>query len=627
MLRLKLFPALALACCLLSANAFAQDAQAMTTPANGSAPTERQREAKEGALKMLDNSISESQGLRVEENKVRNQAVAARLLWRHDEKRARELFRNLLNQLAASLNALNAIPPGNAQQTQDAQQSIYRQLTLRQAILRTIAERDPSLALELLRATRSQVAPTTTPNPNAETVDNSERELEVTLAKEIAARDPQRALKLAEESLQKGISYEAVNIVAEIAKQDRAAAQGFIVKLLARIRRDGFEDDAAMGVAQQLLTRTRVGSEPAAQRNGATAKARPEYLSMIYVDEATRRQIVADISAELVEGMRKATEEQQDRYQSLLFTVRALMPEVERFAPNESAWLKQRVAESTRGLSQLERGVRESQMQMQQLQTLPFEEALKVAGRAAPDTREMYFGQLFWRAMQEGETAMARRIATDHIANKEQRDSMLEMVERSELTDEAAQGNIEGAQQRMARIDASGDDKLNLQIELARAASKKGDRKTVARLVEEMRPQLTGRAASMSQLEARLRVAALYADFAPERGFDVVEDTISQLNELLAAALVLNGFTQDAFRDGELDLQDGQMWSEILKTCGETLAALAAKDFTRARNASDRFDRAETRATAHLYIAMGTLEPAANIPLLESASAGHGENY
>lgn len=627
MLRLKLFPALALACCLLSADTFAQDAQPTTTPATTDAPTARQREAKEGALKMLDNSISESQGLRVEENKVRNQAIAARLLWQHDEKRARELFRNLLNQLAASLNALNAIPPGNAQQTQDAQQSIYRQLTLRQAILRTIAERDPSLALELLRATRSQVAPTATPNPNAETLDSSERELEVTLAKEIAVRDPQRALKLAEESLQKGISYEAVNIVAQLAKYDRAAAQGFILKLLARIRSVGFEDDGAMSAAQQLLTLTRVGNDAAAQRNGATAKARPDYLSIIYVDEATRRQVVSDIAAELVESMRKATPEQQDRYQSLLFTVRALMSEVERFAPNESAWLKQRVAESARGLSPTERAAADSQMLMQQLQTLPFEEALKIAERAAPDQREMYFGQLFWRALQEGETATARRIATDYIKDKEQRDSMLEMVERTELTDDTAQGNIEAAQQRMARIDASGDDKLNLQIELARAASKKGDRKTVARLVEEMRPQLTGRASSMAQLEARLRVAALYADFAPERGFDVVEDTISQLNELLAAALVLNGFTQDAFRDGELDLQDGQMWSEMLKTCGETLAALAAKDFTRARNASDRFDRAETRSTAHLYIALGTLEPAANIPLLESTGGGHGEGY
>lgn len=632
MLRLKIFNlSVTLAClCLLSVNSHAQNEQtaspataAATPTATSDAERERQRESKEFALKLLDNAITEAQGLRVEENKVRNQAVGARLLWQHDEKRARELFRTLLNQLASSLNTLNATLAPDGSQTTEVQQSSYRQTTLRQAILRTVAERDPAFALELLRATR--LAAPASANPNSETTENAERELEVTLAKEIAARDPQRALKLAEESLQKGLSYEAVNIVAQIAKQDRAAAQEFIVKILARIRRDGFTDDTAMSVAQQLITRTRVGKETA-QANSATAKAQPEYLSIINVDEATRRRIVGDIAAELVESLRKATEEQQDRYQSLLLTVRALMPEVERYAPNDSAWLKQKIAESGRGLSQSERVMADQQMQMQQLQTLPLDEAMTLAGRAAPDMREMYFSQLFWRALQEGETETARRIATDHVTTKEQRDSMLEMVERSELTEDTASGNTERAERRMATIGATGDDKLSLQIELARAASKKGDRKTVARLVEAMRPHLAGRAATMPQLEARLRVAALYADFAPERGFDIAEDAISQLNELLAASLVLNGFTQESFRDGELDLQEGQMWSEMLKTCGETLAALAAKDFARARNVSDRFDRAETRAVAHLYIALGTLEPAAKIPLLETQSGYEREH-
>jgi hypothetical protein len=40
----------------------------------------------------------------------------------------------------------------------------------------------------------------------------------------------------------------------------------------------------------------------------------------------------------------------------------------------------------------------------------------------------------------------------------------------------------------------------------------------------------------------------------------VLEPGITQLNELLAAAQVLNGFEVEVYRDGELPLQGGSDW-------------------------------------------------------------------
>ena len=71
---------------------------------------EKQHERERQALALLDEVATEAQTLRLAENRIRIQAIAADLLWTRDEDRARAFFKEAignLNQLANNFDADN----------------------------------------------------------------------------------------------------------------------------------------------------------------------------------------------------------------------------------------------------------------------------------------------------------------------------------------------------------------------------------------------------------------------------------------------------------------------------------------------------------------------------------------
>jgi hypothetical protein len=69
-------------------------------------------------------------------------------LWSRDEKRARSLFKEAAASLSELLSASNSQDPDSLNDAETAVQ-------LRQEMVQTIMRRDPRLALDFLRATRS----------------------------------------------------------------------------------------------------------------------------------------------------------------------------------------------------------------------------------------------------------------------------------------------------------------------------------------------------------------------------------------------------------------------------------------------------------------------------------------
>ena len=104
-----------------------------------------------------------------------------------------------------------------------------------------------------------------------------------------------------------------------------------------------------------------------------------------------------------------------------------------------------------------------------------------------------------------------------------------------------------------------------------------------------------------------MRVADAYASLDSRRSFEVLEVGISQLNELLSAAQVLNGFEVDIFKDGELSLRGGNDLVGMVARYGQALASLAKVDFDRARLTAERFQLMEPRMNARLSIIQNVL--------------------
>ena len=115
------------------------------------------------------------------------------------------------------------------------------------------------------------------------------------------------------------------------------------------------------------------------------------------------------------------------------------------------------------------------------------------------------------------------------------------------------------------------------------------------------------RATNYDQFEQQFKVARAFAAVDPARSFEVLDPAISQLNELLAAAAVLNGFEVSLFRDGEMSMQGGSGLTNMVNRFGQELAQLAVSDLERSETLAGRFQFAEPRIMTRLAIVQGLL--------------------
>ena len=112
---------------------------------------------------------------------------------------------------------------------------------LRQRMLNTIAQYDPKLALEFLRSTRTPPPPAQ-PGTNFRQPDQ-ELMLEAQLAQQIAARDPQQALRLAEEILSRGLSSNLMPLLEQLRTRDPEGAARLTASIAKKLRTANFATD------------------------------------------------------------------------------------------------------------------------------------------------------------------------------------------------------------------------------------------------------------------------------------------------------------------------------------------------------------------------------------------------
>ena len=146
-------------------------------------------------------------------------------------------------------------------------------------------------------------------------------------------------------------------------------------------------------------------------------------------------------------------------------------------------------------------------------------------------------------------------------------------------------------------------------------ATEKDNPKLALKFLEDARNLVTKRAASYKDFEDQIKVADAYAAIEPKHSFEIMDMGIAQLNELLNAATVLNGFEVDMFKDGELSLRSDSDLVGMVARYGEELASLAKVDFEGARMTADKFQLPEPRMNARLSIVQSILgtQPLSNL--------------
>jgi hypothetical protein len=599
------FISIALAALVFNTAARAQQQTPGAGEPSAGAESEARQTLESKALGLLSETVAAARGLKLAENRARVLATASGLLWTRDEKAARALFKEATEAVVALAAAQEERPP---------HEGAHALSQLRQEMLAAVVGRDAQLALDFLRATRQ-------PSPGGgQSVrgggrpHDPELALEVNLAMQVAAQDPKTALRLAEESLSKGFSSGLGRVLHLLAEKDPEGASrlaGLVIKKLSP--EDLVGDYEATSLATHLLNSAR----PAAPQPPAESPLQRIELGRIPIDERTRRQLIETVVA-------AALSEQAARTgYNLYHALQPVLPEVEKYFPARVPALRRRQAEHERNLDPHSRMQKEYRAVFEQG---TIEAIVEAASKAPAEMRDQLYMQAFWRAAGEGDGERARQIA-ENISDPQQRAQLLQDLARQLPWRAFERGNYEEARQLIMRFPAA-EERLPMLLQLAGNVLAKGDKEAARGLLEEATGLLGvggGRAQSHPQFNAQLEIARLYAQLDEGRAFQLVELSAGQLNELIAAAAVLEGFYQDAFREGELRQQGGYVWNDLIARCSTALAQLAPSDFERARSTVERFQRTDVRVTAQLAFVRDVLafaERQDNQTRLEKRRAG-----
>lgn len=580
---------------------------------------EDERKAK--GLALLDEIVNSIPEIRQPQTRVRVKLQSANLLWTIDEKKAAKLISESVTEARNYVLGLKPEDSAYDELVQWAQQ-------IRAEAVQTLAVRDPEAALSLLRSTRKPIKTET----DLRDIEEAERQLELSLASQIAAKNPQRAFELAEESLKDGLSSTLIQTLNSLSKVNSELAATLARDLTAKLLDTRLmQNPEALAIAVSLIRRELGGSN----NSGATAaisdqdyralvqKALSEALSPRPVNQtvgnnesSTNSNVLYDVR--MVGGQ----EVQFQTGRNFIMTAQApemlLMAlkefvgnDLDRFAPGGAAAVDKKLKELNGG-----RDIEPSKS-LNSLKTLEdsianssTDAARETINQAPPEIKEQLLQRLAEQRMTAGNYAEARQLITQTAMNPRARRQALDNLERQAAFTEAAHGRMEEALKHLAKVSNS-EERAEAVSEMAYQIGAGQKRATALALLETAR-SLVGtsiQAETHGQMRALLQLASAFSRYDAKRGFEIIEPLVDQFNELGAAARTLNGFGLNYFLDGELSLQNGNNLASIVAPMSTTLGILSFTDFDRAKATSDRLQLPEVRLNVHLNIVQQAVLP------------------
>lgn len=588
-------------------------------------------ERSKNAYRLLDQVIDEAQSLRLTDNRVRVQIKAADMLWDQNQGRARSLFAMAAdgvsemgrNSMATTNRRTGATEDGfgfavpNSGSPRNS-----RVFQLRQELILAVARHDATLAYQFLASTKPPVPIQNTPGQSGPRVQpNAEENLEQVLLARIASLDPKLAAQNAEQMMEKGQFPRTLGeVIYQLHRQDPEAAAKLADKTVKKIQAANILTTVdAVTLAQTLLL---FGPRQAAPTTASTTTAPDSRSRGPVLDQS----LYVDLLATVVDGALKVTPLQnraqanqrrvvnvgpgrqtsapteaqieQNNARRLMGTLQSLLPKIDQYLPGKGALVRQKFTEFGTPVNPM--------ANLPGLGENPTADALiQAAAGAPPQMQSRLYQQAAFRAIEEGDTERARRIATDYLQDRA-RDVVMQRIDLREAAKKTEGARFEEIRQAAARLLTDGE-KVDFFIQAARDAEK-SDPKLTVQILDEARQITNRRASNYGQLDQQLKVARAYATVDPSRSFEILEPGIGQLNELLAAASVLSGFEVNVFRDGEMTITEGGGLNSYVNRFGQELAVLARSDLERSEILAGRFQFLEPRIMARLAIVQGLLD-------------------
>jgi hypothetical protein len=528
------------------------------------------------------------------QTRVHNQTQAAQLAWPINEKLARRLI----------TDAMSGVRDYMAQQEnadQDFYQGYNAAIPMRQEVMQVLSNNDPDLALSFLRSTRDPA------NPSDGQPDQEIR-LEVNLASQIAIKDPRRALQIAEESLTKGYSSGLTNVISGMRISDPLLAARLAKETAAKLQTEKLlVTPEAANLTVNLLRLAHNPAPKPAKVDGTGASPDMALLSDTEYRDLFMKALSESLAFSPDAGSPYSTE--MNSVRSILSSLKSMSTEMRSLAPASIAAIDEKTASLDTAFNPQER-VRQNIQTM--LYRDPVDQVMEAVKQVPADMRDSFYQQLANRAAGAGDIVRGRQIASDYIVNARQRQDALNNVERQAIQYAINKGKIDEAIAGIRNL-SSPRDRANM---IGQIASRMGyglKKDAALSLLEQTRHMLgaSQRAESQEQMNALIQIAIAFSQLDSGSAFEIIEPILDQFSEMSQAAVVLSGFGQVYFQDGELILQNGNPVGNTANQLMQALGKLAVADFDRSKSDADKLRYPGVRAGAYLAIAQQAITPPA----------------
>jgi len=538
------------------------------------------------AYTLVDEVATGALSLKLPENRAFMLASAADLIWPNDEKRARALFWDALG--AINLMSIQTVGATTTQSEEVIQKSFFAKFALRQDLLRKVARSDPNFALEILRATRE-------PPPEQVTADYrlpDDSDLEQQIATEAAVRDPVRGLKLARESLAKGLSARLIELLYRLNQSDKEVAAKFAGEIIDKLQATNLMTDL---LGSRMAINLVVWSRP--EKRDPTEGVSTTKAHQLPLDHDQRRRLVEMIANAALALSANST---------LLNSINEVRPEIQEFVPERVALLERKLARFDQTLNKEQKSWNDYN---EVVRNGTPEQMLAAATRNDDELRRMLQQQAIIAAVHRKRADALRDFISAEIHDESTRQSLLDELDRQQINAAVSRGDAEQLRKVLNHTRRK-EERARAMAEIALLLEKKGDHEEAVKLIDEARSLIKIDVDGETQTDALLALVGAYTIIDPAKAFAIMERTIDRANDQIAKALLLDKIVRTGVvKQGEIVLQhSGAMTPDlIMLRYGKAVAALANADFHRTRAAADRLDRNELRLFARLLLAQSLL--------------------
>jgi len=516
------------------------------------------------AFDLLETIADQIGTLQSVENRARLGSNIAALLWKHDEQRARTLLAAVQSDINLGLQRVDEDERANTQI-----RTVF--LKLRMDTIERIARQDAEAALAFLQATE--------PDPalaNFDELAEMTEGLEAQLANQIAAENPDLALKLGRKSLSRGFSNALLPLLRLLLKKDKEKARSLYKEAVAQLVSTGLKQHS------------------------------PEFhfarsLALLYkppvIDEQAYRELIKlFVDTAFQHGCNKA--ETENNSYSFCHEFGWLLPQMEKVDAARAAELKLLARPSE---WQYDAAVYEQMEHVAQTGTL---DEMVAFAEAHPHMKERIYWRALWMAEQSGDIEGARKITRTHI-DPSQRAEIMARLDKAESWLSMSTEKLAELQEALTEIPTTYGKAMVLMYFANQIGGK--DRKSALKLANQASEMIDTMKPGREQTEAEIHLAMIYCLEKDERGLDKMQSLMPKLNELIAATVKLDGFESFNLRDGEWNMSNVGIIGNLLTGLSSGAAYFAWCDFDRATTMAGQFERTEIRLMAQLKLAQAIL--------------------